>query len=211
MSNKITLKKCNLDGNNKIITAEVVVNDKDTNTIYINVGDEKNDEHILDIIDKANRHYAAIMFDLGRTNSQASYGCLTSKVVGLADVPLTYLNPKYIINVFLQILQCIFKDDPHYLKYCIRDDESLYIPTSEENISSLVDKLMNICNENNDNNMDDEEDTIDIKDMFMLLLDYILKIQSNNHKKLNNGNLQKKISLMGGGIQCRLFTKFFKG
>ena len=33
MSNKITLKKCNLDVNNKIITAEVVVNDKDTNTI----------------------------------------------------------------------------------------------------------------------------------------------------------------------------------
>ena len=69
MSNKITLKKCNLDGNNKIITAEVVVNDKNTNTLYINVGDEKNDEHILDIIDKANRNYAAIMFELGRTNS----------------------------------------------------------------------------------------------------------------------------------------------
>ena len=97
--------------------------------------------------------------------------------------------------MFLQLLQCIFKDDPHYLKYCITDDESLYIPTSEENISSLVDKLMNICNENNvnnDNNMDDEEDMIDIKDMFMLLLDYIIRIQSNNHKKLNNGNLQKK-------------------
>ena len=60
---------------------------------------------------------------------------------------------------------------------------------------------MNICNENNvnnDNNMGDEEDIIDIKDMFMLLLDYIIKTQSNNHKKLNNGNLQKKISLMGG-------------
>ena len=200
-NNNLTLKKCNINTDSKIITVELMTNNNVTKTVYINVGDEKNDESILNFIDEANRHYSATLFNIQQTNNHSSYGCLTSKVVGLEDIPITFLNPKYIINVFLKLFQSIMKDDIYYLKNCTRD-ETLNIPTSEENLSSLVNRLMNIYNENrinSGNDDDDEESIIDIKDMFMILLEYIVKLQTNNNNNLQKKlNLHKKATLMGG-------------
>lgn len=189
MENKI-IKKCNINSDTKIITIEL----NNGEILNINVGYEKNDDIILNLIDEANRQYVAILYQIGETYRYSSYGCLTSKVVGLNNIPITFLNPKYIINVFIKICQCIFQDDLYYLNYCTRD-EDLNIPSSEEELSSLVKKLMTIYN-NNEKEIDNDDQLIDIKDIFMILLEYIGKLQSN--KKLNNINFNKTFSIMGG-------------
>ena len=198
MDNKIKFKKCLIDSEKKIIS--ILFYNDDNASINIDVSSEKNNEDILQLIDIANVYYSAQIHKLNQSEKYDSYGCLTSKVLGLDDIPITFINPKYVKNLFLQLLQLLFQDDESYLKYCQRDENSLEIPTSQNNISILINDIVNICN-NNNNNIDNEEDIniIDIKDVFIMILNYITSIQNNKiQKKLQKGKLQKQMNICGG-------------
>ena len=200
MDNKIKFKKCLIDSEKKIISILLYNND----AINIDVSSDKNNEDILQLIDMANVYYSAQIHKLNQSENYDSYGCLTSKVLGLDDIPITFINPKYVKNIFLQLLQLLFQDDESYLKYCQRDENSLEIPTSQNNISTLINDIVNICNNDDNNNIDnnnDEEDIniIDIKDVFIMILNYITSIQNNKiQKKLQKGKLQKQMNICGG-------------
>ena len=199
MNNKITCYKINKE--NKTINI-VLENDE---TFLINIEDDKNSEDILKLIDEVNRRYSVIIYtNPNNKRDLASYGCLTTKCVGLNNIPLTFVNPKYIINIFLQLLQCLFRDDIRLERYFKRDEATIKIPTSEENISLLVDKLLHIFNKEEDMNTkinDDEDDTyFNIKDLFSIIIEYLIKLQNSNkiQKKISNGSFLKNASFVGG-------------
>ena len=196
---RVELIKMNNCGNSNIeMMEEDEENNGDTKEIYIDVNSTKNDEFILNLIDIVNRHYSATMFDIERSETVEQYGCLTSNVLGLENFPLTFMNAKYILNIFLQLLQCLFRDNDLYLQLCKRDEKSLKIPTSEMNMSFLMKEVMNTCINDDIINDDDDDDFVDIKDLFLVMLHYISNLSINNKKKMNNSKIQKNINIVGG-------------
>ena len=104
-------------------------------------------------------------------------------------------------------MQCLFIEDVKYLRLCNRDENSVKIPTSETNMSILIKDIMNSCNNNdssinintNNNNDDNDSDSlIDIKHLFLLVLNYIGNLQNSNAKKLNSSKLHKNVNISGG-------------
>ena len=188
------IKKCLINREENLITVDLKKNENEIETIYIDVLNENNSNEILKFIDKANRYYSSILHTVNKTEVCDSYGSLTSKVIGLYDIPITLVNPKYIINVFLKILKYMYMDETKYLN-CFKRDESLNIPTSQENISKLINEIItnNNFEENNDENM------IDIKDTIVIILEQIANLQNNKiQKRINNGSLQKRVNIFGG-------------
>ena len=201
-NNNFKFKKGFINAEDKTIKIEAINNNNNNNDIMhidIDIGNEKNDNYILQLIDLCNRHYSATLFNINKTNDFENYGCLTSKVVGLNDIPLTFINAKYIINLFLKLLQCLLKqqEDQKYFELCQRDEINVQIPTSEKKMSLLIHDIMNICSDNmNGDNSDNDEQ--DIKDLFLMILNHIVDIQSSNAKKINSGKFQKQINIHGG-------------
>ena len=182
----------------KIITIEVLNNlTNQKESINIDVGNEANNTEILDLIDRSNRSYSAEIFKLNQSENVQEYGCITSKVLGFNDFPITFMNAKYVINTFLELLQNLFKDEKYYFQ---RDVKSVKIPTSETNISSLIKDLMDNCMNNDEKmNVDDDDDDnnsfIDIKQCFLLILNYISNLSLKNQKKNNIPNLPKNANI----------------
>ena len=190
-NNKIDNNNVNDNNNNNDINSKIIVK-------YIDVANENNDEIILNFIDIANRYYSAKIFEINKSEECDQYGCITSRVLGLYDFPITFMNAKYIINIFLKLLQCLLKDDNLYLQYCKRDENSIEIPTSKTNMQNLIKNILQVCmNENNYEN-DDDDNIFDIKFLFLSVLQYMGNLQHNNAKKLQSGKLQKTINIAGG-------------
>ena len=212
MDEKIKLfRKGFIDSTKKIIEIELHNNENeidDKHKIFIDVASTNNDDFILNLIDLANRQYSATLYEINQSDLHKEYGCLTTKVIGLNELPITFINPKYIINLFLKILQCLFKDDEKYLKYFNRD--SLEIPTSENNLMCLINELVyntttTTNNNNNDNNkmeIDDDNDTdptIDFRNLINLLLNFLANAQNKSiEKKINSGRFKKQATICGG-------------
>lgn len=173
-------------------------NDNDTQEICIDVSFIDNDEYILHIIDMANRYYSVKLFEIGRSDTVEPYGCLTSKVLGLNGFPLTFMNAKYLINIFLKLLQCLYKDHTHYLQLFKRDENSIKIPTSEVNMSFLMKEVMKNCINDNDDDIDGDNVDIDIRNLLLIVLNYISNLSMQNAKKMNNSRIQKNIHIAGG-------------
>ena len=176
----------------------------DGKIVCVNIADENNDQKMLDFIDVANRQYAATAFKIRHNTDRYvdNFGCLTTKVLGIDNVPITFINPKYIINVFLNILKCMFREDEKYLRLCQRD-ENVIVPSSEENITQLIETMTNSLHNINlqDQEEGEEDSIIDIRDIFMVIIQQISSLQNNTNKiqkQINNGTIKKKASLIGG-------------
>ena len=163
--------------------------------INIKVDTTENDTFFENLIDMANRHYAATIFNIKESEKIQEYGCLTSKVLGLSDIPLTFMNPKYLINLFIKLVECLLLVDETTRHYFIRDECSVELPTTEQNISNLISDVMTTCL--NDNSSIDGND-IDIKDLFLTVLYFMSNLSASNVKKINNNSLKKKINMAGG-------------
>lgn len=193
----------------KLISDEKVIhiypeNKEDECTYIINIENEKNDKETLRLIDITNRQYTKTLYGLGQTSQKENYGCLTTKVLGLQDIPLTFVNIKYLNNVFLKMVQCLFKDEEEVLKYCKRDE--LYpVPTSQDNLSHMMQNMYEHINNTESNAMeidgDDDESYFDMRLIFLEIMKQITSMFNNNNgfrKKINNGTFQKRINMIGG-------------
>ena len=200
---KILYKRCSIDASRSWI--EVVLSHQNTEkTIKIKVDHPENDDFVLRLIDQANVNYSACIHRCKRSEEVTAYGCLTSKVLGLNDIPITFINPKYVKNVFLKFLQLFFKDDIGYAEFCVRDEKSMDIPSSPSKVSSLITDIVSYCNssdtEDNDGSDDDIDDgLVDIRQFLMTVLSYIARVQSNKvHKNMQKGKIKKRANICGG-------------
>ena len=169
-------------------------------SVDIKVSSDENDEFILNLIDLANRHYSVTVFNINKSDEDGNYGCISSKVLGLDNMPLTLMNVKYMINLFLNLVQCLLfdDDDDNNNAYCRRDIHSIKIPTTDQNINNLINDVITNCINNNDNNNNNNDD-IDIKDLFLIVLQYMSSLSASNVKKINNNNnMLKKCNIAGG-------------
>ena len=200
---EFTFTKGCINKDNTLTITVLNVKDGTTNEIIIDAANDANDDFILKLIDKSNRHYSAMLHHLGMTEETENYGCLTTKVIGLKELPLTFVDAKYVINIFLKLLQCFFheKEEEKYYHLCGRDEESLKIPTSKTNISSLIKEIMNACAEAKD----DEDDIIDIKYLFIAVLNYMSDLSATTTKNINSKN--HKINIGGGANILKEFNK----
>ena len=215
------MEKSKLNCQDKIITTTINNNNNDDNcnknTFTIKIDNPENDKSILMFIDKVNRQYCSILYKCDRTLTYDDVGCLTTKVVGLGDIniPVKFVNSRYIINVFLKFMQCYFAKETKYLACCKRD-EMITIPGSEENILNLINNLTQMYNNNNNNNNNnsletdmevdddddgggDDENIVDIRDMLMVVMNQFSLLYGNNNniqKKINT--FQKKSNIIGG-------------
>ena len=195
-----------LINNDNTLTITVVNAEGNCQEIVIDAANVNNDNFILELIDKANRCYSATIHNLKKSEEIECYGCLTTKVIGFNELPLTFVNAKYVVNIFLKLLQCFFAEaDDNKLRYlCHRDEDSLKIPTSKTNMSALIKEIMNAC-VNNDNNSDKDDDIIDIKYLFVIILNYMSDLSSTTAKNINNK--QHKINISGGANYLKEFNK----
>ena len=185
-----------IDSNAKTITVWLSTPDNQKQEININVASPENDCFVDELIDMANRHYAATIFNIEKSEEIQEYGCINSKVLGLKDIPLTIMNTKYLINIFLNLVECLFtaNDTQHLLPLCARDKNSVQIPTTEHNISNLINDIIYTCATDHD----EDEYSVDIKDLFLTVLHFMSNLSANNAKKINNSNVKKKLSMAGG-------------
>lgn len=199
-----------IDSNNKTITVCLLTPDNQKQQVNINVASPENDKFIEELIDMANRHYAAMIFNIKESEKTQEYGCITSKVLGLDNIPITIMSTKYLINIFLKLIECLMIDGEtqQYLPLCIRDEHSVQIPTTEQNISKLIDDIMTTCV----NNDDDDNEDVDIRDLFLTVLHFMSNLSASNAKKINNGNMKRKINIAGGisNIQQLFNNDFLK-
>ena len=179
-----------------VISVKSNIND---NIVDLDIDILTQDPELYKFIDEANRRYLMIYFN--NNNRETSVGCISSKVIGLSNVENTLINPRYIINVFLESLKHIFKDNTEIIPYLKRDEDIIKIPTSKENISLLLEKILNVIH-NDSNKIDDDDDDNDIinfKDIFPVILEYLMKLQGNKfQKKIKSGSISRKASIMGG-------------
>ena len=193
MVHSIKYKKGRIFPESKQIVIDAYYDESNVVQININVADDNNDEYILRLIDMANVHYSTHINKINGSDNIGTYGCLTSKVLGLYDIPNTFINPKYVKNLFLKLSQLLFHDEKIYEEYWRRDEKSVEIPTSPANISTLISDITAIMSSNNNNNNDDE-DIVDIKDAMLFILTQII----GNQRDIPKEKIMKQASICGG-------------
>lgn len=175
-------------------TKQVQITEKD-NTFVINIPDENNDEKTLRVIDYTNRQYVAQLHKCDLTSERDNFGCLTTRVLGLKDIPLIFINVKHLTNVFLEMMR--YLSEPEMARYFIRD-ENYPVPTSEDKLTSMMQNMYQYHNSDGEA-METDDASIDIRFLFMEIIKQIADaFNSNNGIKRKLGTFQKKANMMGG-------------
>ena len=194
------IEKCKIDNVKNVITLTL----DNSQQITIPVNTYNDNVNFLNYIDLANRKYCAFVYE-NNLSGKHNFGVLNSQVVNLDEIPLTLLPPKYILNVFFKLLQCLFQNNPKLLKYFNRDDKYVDIPISSSEISSLINDIMKAFHDIQDSSSmmetddDDDDAIINIKDVFALIIEYIMKLYSKNQSLLENNEncLRRKANMIG--------------
>ena len=211
------IRNCKIDYERNAI--DLYLDNSETITIFVNVPHE--DPETLACIDLCNRKYCAFVYERNLSGPN-KYGILNTQVVNLREIPLTLIPPKYILNVFLKIFQCLFKDNKDILKYFDRDEKDVDIPISSNEISALINDIMKVFQDTQKNNSmdidnddddddDDEETIIDIRDIFAMIIEYIMKLHTKNQSMLeNNESVFRRKANMVGRINNEQINKNLK-
>lgn len=178
---------CIIDPNNTLLTLKFDNNTE--KTIPINDECEEN----LELIYKANIIYRSHQYEkrnLVEYSESVWGGCLPS-VCLLIDKPSVNINTRYLINVFIEHMSLLFRNENNG-KLFERDDQTISVPISVDDMNKFYDKMMEGLLNSNPSELDTiNESNSNIQYLMKMILQFILTIKSEGEKSINNKNLKK--------------------
>ena len=103
------------------------------------------------------------------------------------DKPSVNLSTRYLINAFIEHMSLLFRDDCNNRLF-ERDDQTIPIPISENDMSKFYDKLTEDLLKSNNNEI---ENNNNVQMLMKMVLQFMLDIKTEGEKNASDKNIKK--------------------